>query len=241
MSQDGREGNPLADDGSTRVQVDSNDKFNGDYAKQGAAYRELERKLGQSQTPDYANMTQAEKAKLVYGDDSKYKSDISGELSSKSQELVNQYGLPANVADQIVKNIVGSMDSQAKLTKAQEKEAFINNQDNVAALQAYANKAGKDLAQFQIDINRGKVSLEDLKVYAEFGSQYMGTETAQSLAANGPVDLPIDQAEALYNEIISTKQNILWNKDHPEHASLERIYSKLCVDLGRANMIAGEL
>ena len=155
--------------------------------------------------------------------------------------MVNQYGLPANVADQIVKNIVGSMDSQAKLTKAQEKEAFISNPDNVAALQAYANKAGKDLAQFQIDINKGRVSLEDLKVYAEFGSQYMGTETAQSLAASGPVDLPIDQAEALYNEIISTKQNILWNKDHPEHASLERIYSKLCVDLGRANMIAGEL
>ena len=42
-----------------RVQVESNDKFGGDYAKQGAAYRELERKFSQSQTPDYANMTQA--------------------------------------------------------------------------------------------------------------------------------------------------------------------------------------
>ena len=241
MGIDGREGNPLADDGSTKVQVESNDKFNGDYAKQSAAYKELERKLGQSQTPDYANMTQQERAKLVYGEDSKYNSDISGELSSKSQELVKKYGLPASVADTIVKDLVSGIDQSAKLTKAQEREAFLSDSDNAAHLKAYANKAGKDLAQFQIDINKGRVSLDDLKVYADFGSQYMGTEAAQSLAAQGVVNLPTEQAQALYRDIVKNKQSILWNKNHPEHDSTARIYSKLCDDLGQVNMIAGEI
>ena len=239
MSLEGKEGNTLNDDGSTKTQLEASDKFGGDYEKQGNAYRELQKKysLSQSQKPDFDNMTVAEKAKLVYGEDSKYNSDIAGDLSEQSQRLSKEYGLPSSVSDKIVKDMIGNLDKSAALTRTQEREAFIKDPDNVSALKSYAIKSGKDLAQFQIDINKGKIKLDELKVYAQFGEQYSGTESAQSMAVSQVSDLPEEQAVAMYNDITMNKMQILHNPKHKEHSKVVSIYNGLCDQLGAVNVL----
>ena len=241
MSEEGDGSNKggLLEDGSTEGQLASTSRFKSQQEAE-KAYTSLEKKLGERVTPDYNNMSVSEKAKLVYGDNPQYKSDISSELAGKSRELSSQFGLPSELVDSILKSVAGEFDKNVKTTKSEEKKAYLADSSNVAALKTYAIKSGRDLAQLQIDINKGKVPLEDIQVYVEHGKMYEGTESASTISASSAVDLPEEQAAAMYNNIINKQQNILWNAAHPEHGKVVRVYKQLCKQLGATDILEGE-
>ena len=233
MSQEGNAGDGAGNEGSGQDVYGFNS-----VDELGKAYGELRAKHSGGNNQDFSNMSISEKSALVYGEGSKdYKSDLSADWQSKSEGISKQYGLPREVADSIIKEVGGEVKKDSKLTKAQEKDAFIENPENVAALKAYLVANKKDLAQFEVDVNSGRIGLEDLQVYAKYGRESMGDEISSAFDPDGASALTGEQASAAYERLIKTQSRQLNDPSDPKHELVKGQYRRLCKSLGLNPMV----
>ena len=185
-----------------------------------SAYKELESKLGrQEDISKYSTDELANYFKKHYGQ-YEFKSQLDGELGELSSELAKKTGVPAPIADfmasESVSRVVGA---QANINKNEVTKMLADDKLKDAFVTG-VETAGLDVKEVQTRLNKGQMSVAEVKGFAAIGQKAPEAELKEA----NPSGVDNVSVEKAYEEIekLTRVDSPYWNESHPEYLDTKR-------------------